>query len=108
MMNRLEKLKEMLIESPADAFLLFALAKEYESAGAQAEALEGYRKLQALHPDYVGLYYHLGKLLEQEGQGKAALEVYHQGLEVAKRVGDGHAFRELSSVALNLQIELDE
>jgi len=52
--------------SPDDSFLLFAIAKEHEKAGATDEALEYYLKLTATDPDYVGTYYHLGKLYEEE------------------------------------------
>ncbi len=41
--------------SPSDSFVLFAIAKEYESAGDNVKALEYYQKLKSADPEYVGL-----------------------------------------------------
>ena len=51
---------QLLETAPADSFVLFAVAKEYENAADTAGALEYYQKLHAADPGYVGLYYHLG------------------------------------------------
>ncbi len=92
----------MLQESPADSFLLFAIAKEYENLGDTAQALEHYLRLEQTDPGYVGLYYHLGKLYEQIEQLDAARQAYEQGMAVAQTAGDRHAWSELSAARLNL------
>ena len=103
--DRLLQLLEMLEESPGDAFLLFATAKEYEVLGDPEQALEYYQLLLDTDPAYVGLYYHLGKLLEKQGQANAALEIYQKGMEVATAQHDRHAYNELSGAKLNLEME---
>lgn len=101
--TRLQQIRAMLAESPTDSFLLFALAKEYEKLGQTEEALEQYEHLKAIDPGYVGLYYHLGKLLESRHRLEEALQVYRSGMEVADRAGDLHAKQELAAARLNLE-----
>jgi tetratricopeptide (TPR) repeat protein len=104
-MTRLEQLLDMHRQNPKDSFLLFALAKEYEKLGKEEDALEWYQKLQQLDPDYVGVYYHLGKLFEEKGETEKALNTYARGIEVAQKLGDLHAKSELQSAKMNLEME---
>ncbi|MCC7245074.1 MAG: tetratricopeptide repeat protein [Saprospiraceae bacterium] len=94
-MNRLEQLLNMHQANPTDAFLTFALAKEYEGMGQDNQALEFYVNLRQTQPEYVGLYYHLGKLYERMGNAEQANEVYTAGIDMCKKVGDRHAMNEL-------------
>ncbi|MEM8527167.1 MAG: tetratricopeptide repeat protein [Bacteroidota bacterium] len=101
--DRLKQLQDFLVDSPNDPFLLFAMAKEYEKLEATDEALSYYLKLTREHPDYVGTYYHLGRLQVTFGKYEAALNTYEKGMEVAKAAGDRHAYSEL--VGAKLEIE---
>ncbi len=103
--NRLQQLLNLLEASPNDSFLTFAIAKEYEKSGDDPSALTWYQKLKQTNPDYVGCYYHLAKLLERQEQFEEALEVYQTGMTTAKKLGDQHAFSELSNAKLNLELE---
>ncbi|MGB1217920.1 MAG: tetratricopeptide repeat protein [Saprospiraceae bacterium] len=102
MSQRLELLQSMLEESPNDSFLLFALAKEYEKIKQPDDAMNAYMKLKETNPDYVGLYYHLGKLLEQKERIEEAFFTYKEGMLVAKKEGDQHSFNELAGAKLGL------
>lgn len=93
--DRLKQLYQFLKERPEDEFLLFAIAKEYEKLGNEEKAEKYYLNLQEMHPSYVGTYYHLGKLYERAEDFELAMKVYEKGMEVAKTVGDKHAFGEL-------------
>jgi tetratricopeptide (TPR) repeat protein len=106
MLNRLEHLLGLYESTPADPFILFALAKEYESKDDPDRALEFYLRLRETSPAYVGLYYHLGKLYETLQSPEKALEAYHQGIEVAQQANDLHAASELKGAKLNLEYEL--
>jgi tetratricopeptide (TPR) repeat protein len=97
---RLQLLLGLLTDQPKDSFVLFALAKEYEKLGQNESALVFYERLQAADPDYVGLYYHLGKLHERAERIDAAVTVYQSGMLVAKKVGDQHAFAELAGAKM--------
>lgn len=94
---------QLLETAPADSFVLFAVAKEYENAADTAGALEYYQKLHAADPGYVGLYYHLGKLHEQMQNPDEAIATYKEGIETARRASDFHALSELQGALLNLE-----
>jgi tetratricopeptide (TPR) repeat protein len=93
---RLTTLLQMLAAEPTDAFLLFAIAKEYESAGDDNEALNFYTKCREHNPDYVGLYYHLAKLYERKNDIQTAISVYDAGMLVAKAQNNRHALNEMA------------
>ena len=107
MTERLKQLVEFLKESPDDPFFLYAIASEYAKTGNQEEALSRFVQLTVSHPDYVGTYYHLGKLHEAMGQPAAAVDVYERGMEIAKSKRDRHALSELQA-AWRLASGLDE
>lgn len=97
--NRLEQLHKFLEDSPGDAFIRFAIAKEYEGLGNVDKAMNCYESLAEDIPDYVGTYYHLGKLYEIKALPEKALKTYHTGIEIAKKQGDAHSASELRGAA---------
>jgi tetratricopeptide (TPR) repeat protein len=101
-MTRLEQLMKYLGDSPNEPFLLFAIAKEYEGMDNKPEAFSYYEKLVAEHETYVGTYYHLGKLYEKINEENKALETYKQGMVVAQKQGDTHAYGELATAKFNV------
>jgi Tfp pilus assembly protein PilF len=94
-MDRIEKLKEYLVETPGDSFLRHALALEYIKLGMDGEAREQFETLLAADPGYVGSYYHLAKLMERNNEIEGAIKIYETGMEQAKKAGDKHAYGEL-------------
>jgi len=94
---RIDKLLEFLKSSPEDPFLHHALALEYIKEGEEAQAEQHFRKNLDSAPDYLATYYHLGKLLERKAEIEAALEIYQQGMTLAKAAGDMHTYSELQS-----------
>lgn len=94
-MDRINKLKGFLEASPSDAFLQHALALEYIKAGNEDQAKELFETILSKDPSYVGSYYHLGKLLERQGEAALAMEWYQKGMQAAKTAGDNHALNEL-------------
>ncbi|MEJ7557752.1 MAG: tetratricopeptide repeat protein [Pedobacter sp.] len=104
--TRLAKLLEFLESDPNDPFILYALATEYNSLANAEKAFAYYLKLVAEHPEYVGTYYHLGKLYEKTGDLDAAIKVYQNGMTAARTKRDMHAFSELQG-AFNSASGLD-
>ncbi len=96
-MSRIEQITELLREQPSDSFLQHALALEYVKAGNDADARSVFEKLLSDNPHYVGSYYHLAKLLERLGQDDEAIKVYERGMDIAKDLGEQHAYGELKS-----------
>ena len=74
--QRLDFLLGILKETPTDSFVIFAIAKEYENIGNQNEAIQYYHNLYQIDPDYVGLYFHWGKLHEEMNASDKAIEIY--------------------------------
>ena len=106
-MDRLQQLLALHQASPNDSFLCFALAKEYEKKEDLSLALEFYIKLTQNDPNYIGTYYHLGKLYERLDQAQKAFQTYKTGMEIAKKIGDQHALGELAGAKLALGDEED-
>lgn len=96
-MDRISKIKEYLKESGEDNFLQHALALEYIKLGNETEAQKLFEEILDREPDYLGSYYHLGKLLERVGETHRAIEVYKKGMEVAKNAKESRAYNELQS-----------
>jgi len=104
--NRLDTLLTYLNDSPTDSFILFAIAKEYEKLDHLDRALKYYLQLKTADEDYVGLYYHLGKLYEEIDEDILALSTYADGIALAKKLKDLHALSELNNAKVNLELQL--
>jgi len=96
-MDRVEKIKEMLLENPKDSFLNHALALEYIKLGNDGDARKLFESILVNEPGYIGSYYHLAKLLERTGKTDDAIKVYEKGMDEAKKAGDNHSLSELRS-----------
>lgn len=101
--DRLSTLLDYLRDDPDDPFVRYALAQEYLKRGEAAEALRMFEALAAEQPDYVGTYYHLGKLYEALGRTDEAVRTYQSGIEAAAQSADTHARAELQSALLEAQ-----
>ncbi len=96
--GRLEKLLEFIKAEPEDPFLKYALATEYLRLNQTDKALAYYEDLVNKHPNYVGTYYHLGKLYEALNRKQDAINTYETGMKVTREQRDNHAFSELQAV----------
>ena len=96
-MDRIEKIKEMLLAQPQDSFLQHALALEYLKLGEENAARELFQKVITEDENYVGSYYQLAKLLEQQNRVEEAIVIYEKGMLKAKELSDLHAYNELRS-----------
>jgi tetratricopeptide (TPR) repeat protein len=95
MSNRLEILKSMVEQNPADSFSRYGLAMEYRNTGDLEGAMREFHELKRLNPDYAATYFHAGQTLERLGKIDDAREMYQEGIEVTTRKGDMHARGEL-------------
>lgn len=96
-MERIEKLKAFLAQNSEDSFVQHALALEYVKLNRDEAAREEWESLLARDEAYVGSYYHLAKLLERQGEKESAIATYEKGMEMAKKLGDNHAYNELQA-----------
>ncbi|MFM6954153.1 MAG: tetratricopeptide repeat protein [Sphingobacteriaceae bacterium] len=96
--TRINRLLEFLKNEPNEPFLKYALATEYVALGELELALSYFEELIKNHSDYVGTYYHLGKLYEKLGRKEAAVVTYQAGIAVASSQQNAHARSELQAV----------
>jgi Tfp pilus assembly protein PilF len=101
-MDRIEKLKLFIAQNPQDHFSKHALAMEYIKLGDDSSAKALLESILKAEPDYIGSYYHLGKLWERAGNAENAKQVYTSGIEISRRQGDNHAQGELMTALDNL------
>ena len=95
--TRLDLLAERVQKNPKDLLARYGLAMEYAHQGAHDQALENFRLLLEVNPDYVAAYYQAGRLLQKMGQVQEAREMLRQGILVSARVGDLHSKSELEA-----------
>ena len=103
-MRRLEQLISYHEEDPKDSFVRFALAAEYVKLNRLEEAREAFDSLHRHDPNYVGLYFHFGKLLLRMGQRDEARAVFQEGIRVSTQLTDFHARAELQSALLEMEV----
>jgi len=102
--DKIEQLKSFLKMDENDGFTRFALAMEYRKAGDNEAALTAFQTLLKRDPDYVGAYYHLGKLLQEMDREDEARGVYETGIACASRLSDAHAASELRQAVSELEL----
>ncbi|MFI5148519.1 MAG: tetratricopeptide repeat protein [Bacteroidia bacterium] len=100
--TRLEQILEMLNADPADSFLNYALALEYEKAGKPEEAIRMLEKLLERDPSYTGAYYKLGQLYESVKELKKAADCYRRGVVLTQQQGHTRTWRELKEALQQL------
>ncbi|MEL6673706.1 MAG: tetratricopeptide repeat protein [Bacteroidota bacterium] len=104
--DRLPQLLAFLEKAPKDSFTIYSIAYEYLSRGDVQKAENFFLRLREQDPDYLGLYYHLGKTYQQLENQKEAENVYREGMKRSQAKRDYHTFGELQR-ALNRLLGLD-
>ncbi len=103
--ERKEKIITFLSKDPESSFLLFALAKEYESDGETEAAIATYIKLLDSNVGYTGAYYHLGKQYELLADNEKAIAIYKQGMVICHQHKALHDASELRGALDNLTMD---
>ncbi len=98
--NRLEVLRSMVEQNPADSFSRYGLAMEYVNSGDLPAAVDQFKALLEHNPNYGAGYFHGGQTLEKLGRIDDAKALYGKGIEVTGATGDAHTRSELQA-ALN-------
>lgn len=101
--DSLNRLFSFLEEDPEDAFTLYSIAYEYAKGDQHLSAIQFFLKLRKIHPQYMGLYYHLGKSYEKVQKTADAERIYREGINMARQQRDRHALSELQSALNDLE-----
>ncbi|MEO8149531.1 MAG: tetratricopeptide repeat protein [Bacteroidia bacterium] len=108
MKSRIESLIEYFHDDPLDNFTIYALALEYIKLYDFETALEYFLKLKALNPEYLPMYYHLGKLYETLKDNDLAAQTYIEGMRIAEKQKDKHTYAELKEAYTSFMAIDDE
>ena len=106
--DNIKRLAGYLKKNPNDSFSRFALALELLKQNEVLKAQILFESILRQDPDYLGVYYHLGKLYEQTGRLRDAKEVYQQGMDLASKQDNQRARLELTDALELINIELDD
>jgi predicted Zn-dependent protease len=102
MPSRREKIEAMLKEEPADQFLRYGLAVEYDNEGRHDESLELFRGLMADQPPHVPAFFRAAQLLVNLDRIAEARATVREGIEHARQQGNAHAAAEMSELLAGL------
>lgn len=96
-MSRMEAVKALVEQDPANSRVRYMLAMEHASAGDWAAALAELNELLRRDAGYVAAYFQAGRASEMTGAEDTARDCYRRGIEVARAAGDAHAQSELQA-----------
>lgn len=92
--NRIQLLRQYIEDEPGDPFNVYALAMEFlDAEPAQARTL--FDQLLTEHPDYLATYYHAAALYSEINDRDRAVQLYEQGIDLARRQGNDKTLLEL-------------
>lgn len=101
---KIKKLAGYIKANPDDSFSKFALALEFLKIDEIRRARRLFESIYQNDPDYVGVYYHLGKLYASVEEADKARTTFQEGIEKARSAGDQHAASELQTALLELEM----
>lgn len=99
---RIEELLAFYLDDPADPFNAYALALEYLKSD-KGKAKEWFELLFRTFPEYLPLYYQYALLLAELGYQHEAVATAGEGMQLAIRLGNVKAYRELQSLKQELE-----
>lgn len=102
MPTRREKLEAMLAAEPHDSFLRYGLAVELDKDGEHDRSLELFTGLTRDTPPYVAAFFMQAQQLTRLNRIAEARTVLREGIETARRQGNGHAAGEMSEFLAGL------
>jgi predicted Zn-dependent protease len=101
-MDRVAVLKEILEQSPDDAFARYGLALEFANSGKTDEAMREFKTLIEKNADYVPAYQMGGQTLMTAGRNDEARTMIENGIACATRTGNQHARSEMEMMLQDL------
>lgn len=106
--SKISRLAKNVKRDPADTFSKFALALELLKIDGVERAQLLFEAILKQDPEYLGVYYHLGKLYQSRGMYKKAEEMFTDGLKLAEKKNETRTKSELSEAIIQLQFEIEQ
>lgn len=95
-------LKDILEQSPNDAFARYGLAMEYSKSGEVEQAMAEFQKLLTAHPEYTAGYFMAAQTLASASRTDEAKKMLAEGIASARRTGNAHALSEMEAMLAEL------
>jgi Tfp pilus assembly protein PilF len=93
--GKIKKLAGFVKKNPSDSFSKFALALELMKKNEVSKSRVLFESILKQDPDYLGVYFHLGRLYEGLDMKERALTLYREGVELARRQNNQRTEAEL-------------
>ncbi|WP_234570623.1 tetratricopeptide repeat protein [Rhodohalobacter sp. 614A] len=106
--QKIRELAESLKKNPDDSFTKFALALELLKKDDVTKAKVLFESVLEQDPDYLGVYYHLGKLYERQSRFEEAKKLFTDGYKVAKEQQNERTALELKDALESLNFESND
>jgi tetratricopeptide (TPR) repeat protein len=97
----------MLSSNSTDPFLNYAAALEYAKLGEKSTSIKLLEGIVKNNPEYLGAYYQLGKLLEEQDQMEKAIKIYRSGCKVALEQNNQKTLGELTEALMLVDDDFD-
>jgi predicted Zn-dependent protease len=85
--SRIDAFTTMLKDQPDNEMIWYGLANEFTKLEKWAEAVDAFRNVIRIKPDYTAAYQMLGSALMNLGQHNEARRAWTEGIEIAGRTG---------------------
>lgn len=105
-LDRLQLLIQFTKEEPENPFNWYALALEYMNSDPEETAVI-FNQLLKSHRDYLPTYYTSAQFFAEQNQLEKAKEIFEKGIELAGKLKDEKAFKELKNAYQNFLFEND-
>lgn len=107
MSDKIDTFLSMLESGNDNSLLRYSLANEYLKMGDVDKARLSITKAIELQENYSAAWKLYGKILTEQGDLKAAAEVYEKGIEIAEANGDKQAVKEMQVFLKRLQKQIE-
>lgn len=105
--EKIKRLAKYVKENPGDSFSKFALALELQKNNQVEKTLTLFESIYRHDPDYLGIYYHLGKLYQSLNRYTDADMCFREGIERSGIQKDQRTLSELQDALKLLNEEIN-
>lgn len=95
--TRIEALEEFFTQDRNDVFSRYALGLEYISQHEYERGIKYLSEVLKLDPNHIAAYQQLGQIYARLLRTDESINIYRQGIEAARNLGDNHAVQEMTN-----------
>jgi len=103
MTDNIDDIKNLLKIYPNDVLLLTSLGKKYFNEYHNVEAINTFKQVIEINPEYTVAYRFLGKALMAVNNWAGAEDIYIEGIKMAEKTGDLQTKKEIEVFLKRIQ-----